>query len=650
LWSQGEEEDNHRWFPTYDAPNDKATWDMTVTVPSEFMVVSNGTLISDTPVAAKQHTVHWRQLRPSSTYLVSLIVSPLVTVRDSVKSGDRYVQLEYNVYAPDTALARRAFAPTAQALSLYERLTGVQYPWTRYAQTEVAEFPYGGMENVGATTLYDPMPDARAYLDHPYFVEQVVPHELAHQWFGDYVTTVDWVNEWLNEGFATFMNGQYLGAAFGKRAEQDFFLSQYLQYRQTDAKRRIAVTGLAEDILYNKGSSILEMLKLALGDTQFWAVIHDYLTTHSYGNVVTSDLSHSIQKVTGQNMDWFFDEWVYKAGHPEFVVTQSYDSTARRLTLTVAQTQTPRTDTLIDTYDEKIDPGHKFVDTTAYETPPVFRMPVSILVGTTKGDVTRRVQLNARQQTLTIDSLPGAPTFVSFDYVDGIVKTLQFNQPTPWLAALLAREVSPFQVLWAVEQLQARASDPEALKALTAATTQAHYALTRAQAASALARVQEPSAVSALQAAMRDTSAQVRQAALSALAAHSGEIALPVARAAFAADSSYRVQATAIYAIARLDTDSSERHTLVSRALSMPSYQHIVQTTALRAIAQMGDMSFIPELEQVLDRQQGVAQVLAALAKRGSTEAHNVLSRHLNDPRPLVKRWVTDAYGAGNTP
>src|SRR3989440_558622 len=204
IWSQGEDHDNHFWFPTYDFPNDKMTWELDATVPRQYTVVSNGRLVADRRNPDGTHTVTWRQDPRSATYLVSLVVAPLVKLADTWRG----MPVEYYVYRADSNRARRLFGVTADMIEVYSQLTGVRYPWAKYAQTTVADF-FGGMENVSATTLIDWLPDERAYLDRPWYQWILIPHELAHQWFGDYVTLENWANMWLNEGFAEFLPGQY---------------------------------------------------------------------------------------------------------------------------------------------------------------------------------------------------------------------------------------------------------------------------------------------------------------------------------------------------------------------------------------------------------------------------------------------------------
>ena len=156
---------------------------------------------------AASHTVTWRQEKPASTYLISLAAAPFAKISDRWRG----IPVDYYVYREDSALARPLFGVTPDMMETYSRLTGVPYPWNKYAQATVADF-IGGMENVSATTLVDWLPDARAYRDRPWYRQSLIPHELAHQWFGDLVTAENWANYWLNEGMAEFMPGQYWGA------------------------------------------------------------------------------------------------------------------------------------------------------------------------------------------------------------------------------------------------------------------------------------------------------------------------------------------------------------------------------------------------------------------------------------------------------
>src|SRR2546426_1184522 len=356
IWSQGEDHNNHFWFPTYDFPNDKMTWELAATVPRQYSVVSNGRLVADRRNPDGTHTVTWRQDPRSATYLVSLIVAPLVKLADTWRG----MPVEYYVYR----------------------------------------------EN--------------------------------------------WANMWLNEGFAEFLPGQYWRVKLGAHPEDDYYLDEYHQYLQIDQRRRMPLAALGSNNVYPKGALVLRMLLRYLGPERFWASLHLYLDRHALGNATSDDLRQAVLDATGENLDWFWSQWVYDAGHPRFVVTAAYDTTARKLTLTVKQTQT--------------DSAKADSTGLAFETPKVFRMPVTIRVGTVSGDVVRRVELAAREQTIEVPGLASAPTMVVFDEGNTILKELTFDQPTPWLATQLKRDPDLWNRQGAIDQLGQRPADAAAVE------------------------------------------------------------------------------------------------------------------------------------------------------------------------------------------
>jgi aminopeptidase N len=600
---------------------------MVATVPAAYTVVSNGRLVSDRPGAARgkagrTHTVSYSQDKPASTYLISLVVAPLKKVSERWRD----VPLEYYVYPEDLPLARRLFGVTADMMETYTKLTGVKYPWPRYAQTTVTDF-VGGMENVGATTLVDWLPDARAYRDRPWYQRSLIPHELAHQWFGNLVTTENWVNYWLNEGMAEFMAGQYWGTKLGRHAEDDFYLEQYRRFIAADERRRVPLASFNSNNVYSKGALVLEMLKKYLGPERFWASINRYLTRYAYGNAVSDDLRRSVLNATGENLDWFWGQWVYQAGYPEFAVSAAFDSTAGALLLTVRQTQ-------VDTAS---------ADSTGfrYSTPLVFRGPVTIRVGTSSVDVRTRVELGQREQVIRIGGLRSPPVMVVFDENNTMLKKLTFEQPTRWLATQLVRDSDLWNRSWVIEQLARRTSDSLAVAALARAARGADSYLTRAQAADALAQFPAEVAIPALETALTDTSSAVRGVAIDALARLGGEPALARARSAWKSDSSYEVRAAALTAMARLDSVGSR--SAVRAGLTTPSYRDVIQTAAIAAAAASPDSAIIDGLEKILGQQQLAALVLADLASKGDTRALTALVRHRDDSRLWVRRWVQGA-------
>jgi aminopeptidase N len=622
IYSGGGTDGNPNWIPTYGAPHDKATWELIATVPTGYTVVSNGKLVSDVRGRERRHTVHWRQERPASTYLISMVIAPLTKVSDRWRD----VPLAYYVYPEDAPLARRLFGMTPDLMETYTRLTGVKYPWPEYAQTTVTDF-VGGMENVGATTLVDWLPDARAYQDRPWYRQSLIPHELAHQWFGNLVTTENWVNYWLNEGLAEFMGGQYWGSKLGRYAEDDYYLDEYRQFLSIDARRRAPLASFNSNNVYSKGALVLHMLKKQLGPERFWAAINRYLTRHAYGNALSDDFRKAVLHATGVNLDWFWHQWVYQTGYPELVLSSAYDSAANTLALTIRQAQ-------VDTAR---------ADSTGFRltTPQVFRGTVSIRVGTATGDVRLRVQLNQREQVVRIAGVKSPPTMVVFDEGNLLLKTLTFEQPTRWLATQLARDTDLWNRSWVIEQLARYPNDSVAAMALTRAVGRADYYRVRAEAALALRGFDETVALPALEAAARDTSSAVRDAAITALGSVGGDKAKALALAAWKKDSSYQVRAAALTVLNRLDPPAAREAVLAG--LETPSYRDVIQSAAIAAVGAAPDSTIVDRLETILGEQPTVALTLASLARRGDTRALSVLVRHRDDKRLWVRKWVLDA-------
>ena len=624
VYSGGGTDGNPRWIPTYAAPHDKATWEVIATVPARLTVVSNGRLVSDRRVAGGLRTTHWSQEKPASTYLISLIAAPLVKVRDRWRS----VPLTYYVYPEDSALARPLFDLTPDVMETFFRLTGVEYPWNKYAQVTAADF-IGGMENVGATTLVDWLPDPRAYRDRPWYRHTLIPHELAHQWFGNLVTAESWGNYWLHEGMAQFMPGQYWGAKQGRHAEEDFYLEEYRQYLARDARRRTPLAAYNSSVVYPKGALVLEMLKQHLGPERFWAAINRYLTRHAYRTATSDDLRQAVLDATGESMGWFWTQWIYHAGHPEFEVSAVYDSTAAALLLTVRQTQE--------------DPTPAATAGARYVTPRVFRAPMAIRVGTSKGDIVARAVIDQREEIVRIEGVRETPTLVAFDDENAVLKTLAFHQPTPWLANLLHRHPNLWQRSWAIVQLASRRGDTLAGAALAHALASADYDLTRAEAATALGGFAAATAFPALQQAVADTSARVRKAVMESLGRVKDMRAVDLVRRAWSGDSSDQVRAAALTAFSRLAPDSARD--AVATGLRTPSYREAIQNAAIAAVLPRPDSGLVAGLEAIAGEQSLPAVALAALASRGDAHAKAALGRLLEDERRWVREWAREATG-----
>jgi aminopeptidase N len=335
-------------------------------------------------------------------------------------------------------------------------------------------------------------------------------------------------------------------------------------------------------------------------------------------------LRQSFLDATGENLDWFWREWMYSAGHPSFTVTSSYDAAAHRVMLVARQTQRDslRPDST----------GMRFV------IPEAFTMPITVRVGTSSGDVVRQAWIRQRDDTIVVDNVLSEPTMVVFDDDNHILKSLAFDEPTPWLAAQLRRDPDLWNREWVLGQLVRRPTDPGAASAVANALTGADSWYIRQVAAAAIKTFPADIALPALTIAIRDTSSQVRAAAAGALASVGGTQALALARNAWQRDSSYAVRASALTSLVRLD--SAGRRALIAEGLRTRSYRDVIQDAALVAIAQTNDTSFVADLERIVGDQPLVARILAVLASRGDQHAMNVLMAAARDDRSWVRDWA----------
>jgi aminopeptidase N len=341
VWSQSQPEDARYWFPCHDAPQEKCTSEIKITVPKGFRAISNGSLI-DTRHSGSTSTYHWKMDKPHSIYLMSIAAGKFAEVADEWDG----IPVTYYCEKGREQDARRGMGKTPKALKFFSEKTGVRYPYDKYAQVAVAEYP-GGMEHTTCTTQTDAiLIDKRAHLDND--MDTLMAHELAHQWFGDLVTCRDWSHAWLNEGFATYFEVLFQEHDKGLDEADYEMLQNARAYFDEDSRRyrRPIVCAtfkypwtIFDRHLYEKGAWVLHMLRRELGDELWWKCIGHYLSKHRDQSVETSDLILALQEVTGKNFKPFFDQWVFKSGYPVFRVQYEWDKKAKSAKVWVLQTQ-----------------------------------------------------------------------------------------------------------------------------------------------------------------------------------------------------------------------------------------------------------------------------------------------------------------------
>jgi len=341
IFTQGETEQSSCWFPTIDSPNERTSQEVFITIEDDLVSLSNGKLVRRIDNGDGTHTDHWSQAQHHAPYLFAMAIGEFSVVKDEIWNGkiiDYYVAPEYKDYAKDI------FKNTREILTFYSNIFGVEYPWDKYSQVIADDFVTGAMENTSAVIFFEGlhMTD-RELLDSNY--EPIIAHEAAHHWFGDYVTCESWANIALNESFATYAEIIWERHKYGNDAGH-YMVMDYLESYMADAddnpKKIIRYSYEHPDDLfdshsYEKGGHVLYMLHNYLGDDAFYEAVTLYLKRHAYRTVEIHDLRMAFEEVCGEDLNWYFDQWFFKAGYPELDVT--YDINELQTTVNITQSQ-----------------------------------------------------------------------------------------------------------------------------------------------------------------------------------------------------------------------------------------------------------------------------------------------------------------------
>jgi len=574
IWTQGEAEDTHHYIPIYDYPNDRTTSEMILTVPGDWLTVSNGKLLSVQDAPNNQKTWTWRQSLPVSTYLISFVAGEYKEKKDTWRN----IPITYNVPRGMEDTIDPTFSRTKEMLDFFSERFGVPYPWEQYAQTAVHDFVASGMENVSATTLA-----ARDILhadlasERPEAVDSLISHEMTHQWFGDLVTCKDWTNTWLNEGFATF------GANLWEEHYYGVDASSYRYWRDQNtwmqSKELYPIPIVWRDIndsveyvgnVYDKAGWVIRMLREQMGDEAFFRALKHYLEANRLQNVVSADLAKAVEESSGTNVDLFFDQWLYGAGAPRFTVRSSYDDSGKKVSLSVKQTQ-------------KVE-GHV----------GLFREAVEVAITTSSGEKLFPIEVSKADETFSF-AVDGPPQMVLFDKGDKILKSVDFQKtPEEWIRQLRTATDVPDRADAAVALGNLRDNDA-ASSALGEAAQHDKFWGVREEALRALGKMNSPPAKKHVLAALSNDQPWVRVVAVDQLGKYRGdeEIAKRLEKI-YKDDKAYSVRGAALQSLA-LDKAPNAEAILV-KALTVSSPNEVLRSAALRAMGSLTDASVVPAL------------------------------------------------------
>jgi len=408
LWTQGETEASSCWFPTIDKPNQRTSQEIYMTVADSFTTLSNGELVSSTEHDDGTRTDYWKQELDHPPYLFMMAVGKFEVVEDEQWRGkpvNYYMEPEYAPYAKDI------FGNTPEMLTYFSDTLGIEYPWDKYSQVVVRDFVAGAMENTSASVFYSALNStSREMIDNNH--DDIIAHELIHQWFGDIVTCESWSNLTLNEAFASY--GEYLWREhhYGRQKADDHLKGQLSTYlREAGNKKRKMINFYydhREDMFdahsYQKGSRVLHMLRKTVGDKAFFASLERYLDDNKYEPVEIHDLRLAFEEVTGRDMNWFFNQWFLDAGHPVLEIDYAYNDSLNRSMVYIEQKQEE-------------------------PAPSVYKLPVQVDVY--KNDEVNRhsVTIDQREDTLVFEASQ-KPNLVNVDAQKKLLAAIIDNKTT----------------------------------------------------------------------------------------------------------------------------------------------------------------------------------------------------------------------------
>ena len=574
IWTQGEAEDTHHYIPIYDYPNDRTTSEMILTVPGDWLTVSNGKLIGVQEAPNGQKTWTWRQSLPVSTYLISFVAGEYKEKKDTWHN----IPITYNVPRGMEDTIEPTFSHTKEMLTFFSDRFGVPYPWEQYAQTAVDDFVASGMENVSATTLAArDILHAEFASEKPEAVDGLISHEMTHQWFGDLVTCKDWTNTWLNEGFATF------GAALWEEHYYGVDASSYRYWREQNSWMQsrelypipIVTREINDSVeyvgnVYDKAGWVIHMLREEMGDEAFFRSLKHYLEANRLQNVVSADLAKAIEESSNRNVDQFFDQWIYGAGAPRFTVRSSYDSASKKASISVQQTQ-------------KLEPHVG-----------LFHVPIEVSITTSSGEKVFSIEVSKADETFSFP-LDGPPLMVLFDKGDKILKSVDFQKsPEEWIRQLQTGPNVPDRAD-AAQALGNLRDNEAAANALGEAALHDKFWGVREEALRSLGRISSPQARKQVLAALANDQPWVRAVAVDQLGKFRGdeEIAKRLQNI-FKDDKAYSVRSAALQSLALDKAPNAE--SILEKTLTISSPEDVLRSAALRAMGSLGDNSVVPAL------------------------------------------------------
>lgn len=580
IWSQGETEWNSRWFPTIDKPNERCTNEIYLTVDNKYVTLSNGMMVSSKKNADGTHTDYWKMDQPIAPYLFMIAVGDFAIVRDKWRD----IPLAYYVEPKFKDDAKAIFARTPDMLEFFSNVLKIKYPWKKFDQIIVRDYVSGAMENTTAVVFGEFIQKTRRELiDNNN--DGIIAHEMFHHWFGDYVTTESWANLTLNEGFANYSEYLWAEHQYGRdQADYDLLntVNGYVSSTQGGDRHPLIYFGyedkeqMFDAHSYNKGGAVLHMLRHYVGDDAFYTALNLYLTKHAYSSVEVHDLRLAFEEVTGEDLNWFFNQWYLAEGHPILNISHEYSADSNKVTLHVEQTQTGK------------------------DVPPIFVIPTTVDIYMAAGQVRHeKIRIDERSQTFTFENVAQEPKLVNFDSDKTLLAELEHPKSEEELVFQYSNAPTFYDRYEALKKLVETGSDKAEDVAKLALKDK--FWVMRAIALGQMGETPDESTIATVrQMASSDPHSQVRASALELLAQAGDKPTIEVAKKAIEQDSAYNVIGAALQALITLDSTQALQYAKKLEKDDSPSI-----LTALSGLyAQSGDASYLPFFEKNFSRVQ----------------------------------------------
>ena len=616
-WTQGAMEDHSHWFPAYDSPNNFSTYRIAIRHRAQHLAAANGEREARTDHGDGWATTVFQQRQAHVLYLVNVAVGDFVAVDDS--SGP--VPITHYLPRGHESGALAMFRSTAFAIRWLSEYTGVPYVWSRYGHVVVHGFMWGGMENTTLTTITDRgVMDATVQQREDVDIDSLVIHELVHQWYGDLLTMKAWSDIWLNESFATYLEARGTAAwraSRGEGTEADVLALELWNNKQayldedSGRYRRPLVTNrytdayeLFDRVAYEKGSLILHHLCCLLGEERFRAALKLYTTRHAHGLVETADWRQAIEDATGEPLDWFFAQWVYRAGHPQLKVAWRHDPARGQLIIDVEQTQ------------------------AATDAELIFRLRGVVVFLSGSEIRSETIDILRAKETLVFACVT-APTWVVMDPAGQLPAEWQEDGAVDELLARIHdQRLAAHGRARAAVVLSRKHPTTALITGLAAAAAEGQPELLRCEAIAALAAVRGVEARAALLALFAHTpQPRLRRAVAKALGSFRDDAVVAERLEAFAACEASELTIGELLA-ARGAVEHPGATPVLRSWLKRDSWNQRLRAAVLRGLGASGEAAAIDEALNVLaDDAQGDAVLGAAAAAAAQLGARQVIAR-----------------------